>query len=249
MAALVLNVLALPAGLDLAAPWLRRLAPVLVLLFLAGFVASRVRTRVRALPGSFVFIPLGLLVGMAGSHQGAMLCLILGLRLAGEFRAATERWLAPAAAVTLAISHGLEFTGASWAGFLRAGVFTVFAASAVSTLWPRIATWSLALGLWTTAVAGLVAPAFKVHFAHLVFVSGFGMLTLAAASRVLGDGGPRAWRWIGGLLLAAAATRVFAPFVPAVYESHLAYASIAWLAALLLWIRAFGAGICGKISA
>ena len=42
-------------------------------------------------------------------------------------------------------------------------------------------------------------------------------------------------RWIGGLMLIAAVTRVTADFLPSVYETHLGYASVFWLAAALLW--------------
>jgi hypothetical protein len=42
-------------------------------------------------------------------------------------------------------------------------------------------------------------------------------------------------RWIGGLILAAALTRITADLLPAVYQSHLGYAALIWLIAAVLW--------------
>lgn len=104
------------------------------------------------------------------------------------------------------------------------------------------------LGLFVISVGlileAMVSPGRIAGVRHLVMVGGFNLIFFAVATRVIfGHSGARGettgrmvfMRWIGGLILIAAVTRVSADFFPAVYETHLGYASIAWLAGALLW--------------
>ncbi|MGE0526595.1 MAG: NnrS family protein [Bdellovibrionales bacterium] len=95
-------------------------------------------------------------------------------------------------------------------------------------------------GLWMAALN----PGLAVHWMHLTYIGGFGLMTMTVASRVtlahgrydLGfESQSRALSVIGGLILLAAVTRVFAPFYPPSYVPHLAYAALTWVIALGLW--------------
>jgi uncharacterized protein involved in response to NO len=101
--------------------------------------------------------------------------------------------------------------------------------------------------------AGLACAAFWPHARigslHLFFVSGLGLVTMAVGARViLGHagrhdllGGKLVWlRWVFGLLVLAAATRMTSDFIPTVRVSHHIYAAWTWAAAALVWLLALG---------
>lgn len=102
------------------------------------------------------------------------------------------------------------------------------------------ATWFILFGLWGSAVW----PAYSIHFLHLTFISGLGLMTLMVATRVvLAHGGYNlllerkltSLLAVAGLMGAAALTRLSAGLWPRLYMSHLAYAASTWVVALLLW--------------
>lgn len=89
-----------------------------------------------------------------------------------------------------------------------------------------------------------LAPEPKVAWVHVLFIGGFGLLTIAVATRViLGHGGashlfPRRIRALLAfaiLAILALATRVSADFLPDIRLSHLAYAAVAWIAGVVVW--------------
>lgn len=105
------------------------------------------------------------------------------------------------------------------------------------------------------AIAGLAAgclcaafwPSARVGSLHLFFASGIGLITLAVGTRViLGHagrhdllGGRILWlRWVTGLLILAATTRMSADFLPAIRASHHNYAAWTWAVAGVLWLLA-----------
>lgn len=101
-------------------------------------------------------------------------------------------------------------------------------------------SWSLLVGEW----CALLFPQYKIHFEHFTLISGFCLMTLTVATRVgLAHGGydltqeKKSKRIFATLILIliAALTRVFAGFSPAIYESHLFYASITLIIALITW--------------
>lgn len=107
--------------------------------------------------------------------------------------------------------------------------------------WIWISGGSLMIGYWVYALS---SAEFSPHVLHLVFVSGFGLMTLLIASRVtLSHGGygveleqqSRVFPIMGWLVLIAAFTRVTAPWVPRYYLHHLAYASLLWVLGLAVW--------------
>jgi uncharacterized protein involved in response to NO len=260
-----------------------------VLAFLAFFFLSRIRTRTYSPPKHFVFIPLGLLLGLAGAalmmmgslagrvflYQGTMLCFVLGV--GGKLVSALLGWSAPPL-VQIETAHTgkrgclisfdvalpvalltagflLEFT--AWqmlARILRALSATYVGLSAWKLFqrpkirgrlsnWLWISCWGLVSGSWLYALSTLLGT----HGLHLMFICGFGLMTLIIASRVtLAHGGydleleskSRSIRWMGVFILAAALTRVTAPLTPS-YLHHLTYAAGAWLIALLIWSAVF----------
>lgn len=108
----------------------------------------------------------------------------------------------------------------------------------------------------------VLQPAIAVHWMHMTYIGGFGLMTFTVASRVtLAHGAydlsfeahSRALWISGALVLLAALTRVAAPFAGAGYLSHLIYAAVAWVLAVLVWssvflIRIFRKGELGESS-
>jgi uncharacterized protein involved in response to NO len=93
-------------------------------------------------------------------------------------------------------------------------------------------------------VLTVIQPAFAIHWMHLAYVAGFGLMTLTVASRVtLAHGNydlvfeaQSKALWIcGALILTAAFTRATAPFTGSGYTMHLLYAAVTWILALLVW--------------
>lgn len=90
-------------------------------------------------------------------------------------------------------------------------------------------------------------PNTRVGSLHLVFASGFGLVTLAVGTRVvLGHAGKhellvgrmRWLRWTAGLVILAATTRMSADFLPSVRISHHIYAAWTWTLAGMVWLAA-----------
>ena len=103
------------------------------------------------------------------------------------------------------------------------------------------------------AIIGLVAgcaaaglwPAARIGSLHLAFAAGFGLMTVTVATRVVfGHAGRHdllagrvIWlRWIAGLLILAATTRMSADFLPKVQVSHHNYAAWTWALAGVIWL-------------
>jgi uncharacterized protein involved in response to NO len=97
-------------------------------------------------------------------------------------------------------------------------------------------------------VMAVVQPSLAVHWMHLTYVAGFGLMTLTVASRVtLAHGNhdlvfesqSRALWICGALVVSAALTRVAAPFTGSGYTMHLLYAAALWIGAMLIWGAVF----------
>jgi uncharacterized protein involved in response to NO len=102
------------------------------------------------------------------------------------------------------------------------------------------AGWLVVLGLWLAAAFPLQA----VGFHHLVFIGGYGLLTLAIATRVVVGHGRypatdegrvlSAWVVVGVAL--ALALRVTSDWLPPPMQSHaLATSAALWIIAWLAW--------------
>lgn len=104
----------------------------------------------------------------------------------------------------------------------------------------RISLFSIPLGYILMAIW----PSWRGAFIHVVFISGFSLLTFTVASRViLGHSGhsrlfhaklPTVYVLLG-LLLLAMLTRVSADWMPDIRQSHLAYAATVWMIGVTVW--------------
>jgi uncharacterized protein involved in response to NO len=159
------------------------------------------------------------------------------------------------AAIALVASFPVEIWGNETAGLLLRAAAFLFAISHVRWIGkkgsPEIGTLANALRLWCIplAAAGLVSPAFlyarHIALGHMLFIGGFGLVCLIAASRVIfGHSGSverfanRSWiaRGIVFSAVLAALTRATADFLPRVMLSHYQYAAWSWVAACGLWV-------------
>jgi uncharacterized protein involved in response to NO len=107
-------------------------------------------------------------------------------------------------------------------------------------------TWSLWICGWLIIISFLVRPLLsegEIHISHSFFINGIVLLSLLIAARVIQSHGPKLpelekskilW-WVTGLIVLAAATRVSAFYLPSVYLTHLAYASVVLTVACILW--------------
>ena len=146
----------------------------------------------------------------------------------------------------------LEAAGHPSAGCgLRAAALVVYFFHEVPLHRAGLGCGSLALGLRISLVAiptgyilMSVQPWHLLAFVHVVFITGFSLLTFIVASRVvLGHSGQNSkFRAtlppvlaLCALLTLAMLSRVSADWMPAGQMSHYAYAAIAWIAGVLLW--------------
>ncbi|NJO54100.1 MAG: NnrS family protein [Bacteroidales bacterium] len=138
-----------------------------------------------------------------------------------------------------------------WGNGLRAGGVLFYFLREVPAHRAGFGGGALALGLRLALASipiayGLMAawPERTSSFLHVLFISGFSLLTLIVASRVvLGHSGRsasfRAWLWpvlvMTGLVVLAMLTRVSADWMPQMRQSHYAYAAVAWMAGVAAW--------------
>lgn len=110
--------------------------------------------------------------------------------------------------------------------------------------WLWVSAWFLVGGQWGVAVL----PHLRIHFLHVVFISGLALMTLMIATRVCLSHGKHDMSLeknskallFGALLVAfAGLTRLSAGFAPHIYQSHLIYASYTWILGLLAWGAVF----------
>ncbi len=106
--------------------------------------------------------------------------------------------------------------------------------------WLWGSAWFLVLGQWGVALF----PDYRIHLLHVVFVSGLALMTLMIATRVCLSHGKhdmsleknsKALLFGALLVILAGLTRLSAGFAPHIYQSHLVYASYAWILGLLVW--------------
>ncbi|WP_373999129.1 NnrS family protein [Bdellovibrio bacteriovorus] len=100
--------------------------------------------------------------------------------------------------------------------------------------------WSLLLAFW----ALVFLPSFRIHILHIVYASGMGLMTFMIAVRVILSHGKHSMilekssKLLGlgaFLLFFAGLTRFSAGLAPHIYQSHLLYAAVTWIAGALVW--------------
>lgn len=267
------------------------------LLFLVFFLVRRVRSRLFNPPVYFIFLPVGLVMGIVGAilllltqfthvgsnyllvgklflYYGMMLSFLLGIGakliaallgwapppnqlLQSRDKALSSKEIALPTIQALLLSSGfvLEAIGyVQWGRIFRAICVTWIAVQhwriyrlpknrGNFSIWIFISGWMLVCGLWTHALV----PQWDLHAAHLIFMGGFGLMTLLVASRVtLSHGGftleierkSRIFHLVGLLILVATIIRVTAPWSNN-YIRHLGEAAGVWIFAILSWSTFF----------
>ncbi len=250
------------------------MAMLLNLIVLLFFVGKRFWVKQNDLPDVFPFVLAGIFSGVFGCilwiagfisighrlfYLNFVLCLVVGvgsklipalLRLNPGKPNSKKVSIVLAAVLTLScFVEDFEFWSLGpWARALAVvwvGIFywRVFGKSnfvSGQTIGVRLSAFSVILG--TILLAAF--PDYRMEWVHLIYVSGFTLLTFMVASRViLAHGGfelrleAKNWRisTAVGLILLAAATRAYAPFWPKGYERHLAYSAFCLVLAIIVW--------------
>ena len=158
-----------------------------------------------------------------------------------------------AAGLLIIVSFALEVIEHALAGqLLRAAVVLIWFSmetpllrrGKLSTTPGNVLRWGLA-GLVGGFICAALIPNSQIGSLHLFFVSGLGLFTLSAGTRViLGHAGRHdlligkiVWlRWVVGLVVLAALTRMSADLLPKVRISHHIYAAWTWALAALVWL-------------
>ena len=171
--------------------------------------------------------------GMAGPKPGGA---TLGYAAAGV-----------ALLLSLVAEYGMGFAPAAY--FTAAIATTIVAVTVRPWQLPAVRTtlawcvWTanllLVVGVWAVAFA----PAYRADLLHVLFIA-FTLLIVSVGTRVaLSHGGHplsrerRSWPIRIGLVtvLIAMLARLGAPFAPSTYFDHLAWASLLWIAGMLVW--------------
>lgn len=254
------------------------LSLIVAILMLFRFCFSRIVKCPHVVPDVFPMVIIGLLSGLMGAifsyfnhteigsrlfYLNFVLCLCVGigaklipmlLRLCGTKSYGKEEFWAVGLLLTLASFIEIYIHEAG-GNFLRAALITLvffrywkvhlFTGVNSSLAWGiRIASVSMlfgTLGLW-------LFPNYRLEAIHLLYVSGFGLLTLMVASRVILAHGNhdlqleyKNWfiRIPVAMIVLAAATRISAVFIEGGYERHLSYAAFSFLTGCGLWCYFF----------
>jgi len=182
-----------------------------------------------------------------------------------ESRALPPRWKLKALfafVCGLAVIGGffIEAEGQTrWGCALRTAVVLVYFLREMPVHRASFGSGPLALGLRIALLAIpsgylLMAlwPQRTFSFLHLVFITGFSLLIIIVATRVvLGHTGQaekfcaplKSIFWMVGLVTFAMLTRVSADWMPALRMSHYAYAALVWIAGISIWAIAILPGI------
>lgn len=142
---------------------------------------------------------------------------------------------------------------------LRTGVALMIWNADLPGLWTQRVTgtqaWMIRLGLAALPISWATRACFpggllqRLALEHLLFISGFGVIMLGVAARVVdGHSGHRAdakgpsklLRWVFWLATLAMLTRVTAGFLPKIMVSHHNYAALTWVILSALWLYGFG---------
>lgn len=215
-------------------------------------------------------VELELLAKLLSYHAFVLLCVLgaggfllprfLGLGVRHTLPASgtvTREWHAAArfaggTGLLIVMAYGLEA-----AGWTRSGT-TLRALLIGAFLWRELPlerlrwTWSgvqwlLVVGLACLPLGVLASgwmPGWRVALSHIELLSGFGLITLGVATRVVfGHSGERAQlerfhaplTVAAGLLLLALLNRLAGDLVPSTMVSHYLYAALCWLGGVLLW--------------
>ncbi|MEI8342755.1 MAG: NnrS family protein [Verrucomicrobiota bacterium] len=154
--------------------------------------------------------------------------------------------------ITVIVSFVFEALGWLHLGYgLRAGAVILYFYREVPVHQAGFGGGTLALGLRIALVSipcgyllMAVWPERAFSFLHIVFITGFSLITLTVATRVvLGHSGQthlfraslRSVLFMASFVAVAMLTRVTADWMPALRMSHYAYAALVWIAGVITW--------------
>lgn len=213
---------------------------------------------------------LELLGKLLGYHAFVLLCVLgaggfllprfLGLGVRRKLPASdtvTPEWRAAArfagfTGLLIAVTYGLEAAGWTRLGatlralFIAAFLWREMPLERLRWTWDGV-QWLLVVGLACVPLGVLASgwlPGWRVALSHIELLSGFGLITLGVATRVVfGHSGERAQlegfhaplTVAGALLLLALLNRLSGDLVPSTMVSHYLYAAACWLGGTLLW--------------
>lgn len=164
------------------------------------------------------------------THGVLMALIVLGLWLESQGRAALA---GPAYSLGLTLAGALEMKLGNLPKVKSGLSLSIWASMIVICLGPLLFIYN---------------PSFALHFWHLIFIGGFGLLTIFVSLRVvMAHSGQEFLKWerrpayfvIAGLILLAAITRLSAAYIPGSLLNHYAYAAFTWIAALAGWAYFF----------
>ena len=135
---------------------------------------------------------------------------------------------------------------------IRAGVVTIYLFSQIFPFGRAKRTGTLSFMLQGAVaflllgilVSGVSSVFHQVGVRHLLYVGGYGLLIVTIATRVswghsgnidLAEGRRHSLRFIFGFVFLAMATRIVADFIPTIRISHLVYAALSWIVAVVIW--------------
>ncbi len=190
--------------------------------------------------------------------QTYVMCFILGIgsRLIPSLMGHEQRNFKVSTVLELAImfvsSYVIEFLYSEIVGNLMKDFVVIFIAFYVWIIHklPKrrgFQSWGLWISCWSIVLGFLAVtfmPTERIHLLHLVFVSGLSLLTLMIGTRVSLSHGNHDMslemksRYLLAticLFILAGLTRSSAGFMPALYEHHLGYAALVWIAGLATW--------------
>ncbi len=257
---------------------------VITFLFLIHYFSKRFVKRSQNPPPSFVFIGLGLSMGILGSlgmlggcyiqwpekidhlirlfyYQGYVMSLFIGVgsrlvpALLGYGPSLHGLKTFSSLLILFAASYLLEVFFDSVSGVLIKNLIVTFV---VICIWKAykappirnrlgwgliVAAWSMLIGLW-----GSMWNEHRIHFLHLFFVGGVGLMTFMISIRVVLSHGNHGLLWekkskvvtaLTVIFVTSALTRWTAGFLPQSYMSHLFYAAIVWCIGVGVWMFKF----------
>lgn len=139
----------------------------------------------------------------------------------------------------VSVGRGFRAICVTWIAMMHWRIYKLPKTKGNFACWIFISAWVLVCSVWIHALI----PQLEVHAAHLIFIGGFGLMTLMIATRVtLSHGGYsleietklRRLHIVGAGTLLAMLTRFVAPWMNS-YIHHLAYAAFLWIAAIIVW--------------
>lgn len=218
--------------------------------------------------------PIALLIAKDILFQGMILLLVcgIGIRLVPALMGLNNDprnivnknenpWLLGGVVATILLSYVVGHTVSPDLGaYLRAAAVTYVALfhwriwketpfTSFVAFGMRISAVSVVLGLWLAAFM----PSMSIHWLHMTFIAGFGLMTFMVASRVtLAHGGHNMLVEAGSLgifvplvvLFVSAILRVVSPFAGDKYFVFLAAAAALWVLAVLVWGSCFLKRMC-----